>query len=82
MLRQKRYEAEAQQLIASGDTASAVDTLQKFVDENCERIEREYRMLNQTLPQMLEAIGEDYLFSDYVREWTSKKGVPLPLKDD
>jgi dipeptidase len=82
MLRQKRYEAEAQQLIASGDTTSAVDTLQKFVDGNCERIEREYRMLNQTLPQILETVGEDYLFTDYVREWTTKNGVPLPLKKD
>ncbi len=79
MLRQRRYEAEAQRLIAAGDAPAAVEILQKFVDENCERIEREYRMLNQTLPAMLETVGKDYLFTEYLKEWTSRKGVPLPL---
>jgi len=79
MERQNRLEAEARRLIKAGRAADAVKLLQEFINANCERAEKEYRMLNRTLPAMLETVGIEYLFTDYVRAWTSKYGVPLPL---
>jgi secernin len=76
---QNRVEAEAAKLIESGKNAEAVQLLQNFIDGNYRRTEREYRMLNQTLPPLLQTIGIEYLFSDYMREWTSKSQVPLPF---
>jgi dipeptidase len=76
--RQKTYEAEALRMIESGDNAGAVKLLQQFIDENCARIEKEYKMLNETLPTMVETVGVEYVFSDYLKDWSSKKGVPLP----
>jgi hypothetical protein len=54
--------------------------LQEFIDAQCERIAKEYQMLNSTLPARLETVGIEYLFSDYVRKWTATSGVPLPLR--
>ena len=53
--------------------------LQQFIDENCDRVGKEYRTLNQTLPDTLTNAGVKYLYTDYLKEWTSQKGVPLPL---
>jgi hypothetical protein len=36
-------------------------------------------MLNKTLPETLATVGISYLYTDYMKEWTSKEGVPLPL---
>ena len=79
MERQERMEAEALRQIKAGKEAGAVALLQQFVNENCERVEKEYRMLNQTLPEQLATIGVSYLYKDYMKEWTSKLGVPLPI---
>ena len=79
MERQARVEAEAAECIRSGDEAEAVAHLQRFSNENCARVEKEYRDLNQTLPKKLAAAGIDYLYADYVKDWASGKGVPLPL---
>lgn len=79
MQRQNRSEAEALRLIAGGENQAAIDILQQYINENCRRIEREYEMLNRTLTTMLETLGIEYLFTEYVKEWTSSKGVPLPL---
>jgi len=79
MERQARVEAEAAECIRSGDEADAVALLQRFSNQNCERVENEYRDLNQTLPKKLTAAGINYLYADYLKEWTSGKGVPLPL---
>ena len=49
------------------------------MDENCARIEREYKKLNDTLPKKLDMVGTEYVFLDYLKEWTSKKAVPLPI---
>jgi hypothetical protein len=78
--RQKRLEAEARKLIEAGREAEAVKLLQQFINDNCARADKEYRQLNQTLPARLEKTGIEYLFTDYVRGWTSKHGVPLPLR--
>ena len=43
------------------------------------RVEKEYDMLNDTLATMLATVGIEYLYLDYVTNWTTKKGVPLPL---
>jgi hypothetical protein len=79
MDRQARDEAGAEQLTKAGREQDAVALLQQFINENCERVEQEYRMLNHTLPITLETVGVNYLHRDYVKEWTSQKGVPLPL---
>jgi len=77
--RQANLEAEVLRQIKAGKEAEAVRVLQDFINENCERAEKEYLMLNETLPAMLKTVGTEYLFTDYMKEWTSRKGVPLPL---
>jgi dipeptidase len=79
MERQARVEAEAAQAIKAGKEAEAVALLQRFSNANCDRVEQEYRQLNQTLPEKLATAGINYLYSDYLKKWTSGKGVPLPL---
>jgi secernin len=76
---QSKLEAEARRLIKAGRDADAVKLLQEFTNQNCERVEKEYRTLGQTLPAMLEKVGIEYLYTAYLREWTSKSRVPLPL---
>jgi dipeptidase len=79
MDRQVRVEAEALRQIQAGKEADAVTLLQQFIDENVERVGSEYQMLNHTLPETLTSAGIEYLHTDYMAEWTSKEGVPLPL---
>jgi dipeptidase len=79
MERQNRLEADVRKLIEAGRDAEAVKRLQEFIDGNCARADKEYKMFNQTLPAMLETAGIEFLFTDYVRKWTSTHGVPLPL---
>lgn len=80
MQRQKRYEAEASKLIREGREREAVLLLQKFIDQNCARVEKEYTMLNQTLPAMLDTVGIEYVFTDYLKGWSTKNKVPLPMR--
>jgi hypothetical protein len=35
-------------------------------------------MLNEVLPSTLRTVGAEYVFADYMKAWTSQKGVPLP----
>jgi dipeptidase len=79
MDRQAAVEAEALRQIKAGNEAGAVKLLQEFVNENCERAGKEYRMLNEVLPTTLKTVGIEYVFADYLKAWTSQKGVPLPL---
>jgi len=79
MKRQRTYEAEALKLINAGNQTAAVRLLQQFTDENCDRVEKEYKMLNETLTTMLETVGIEYVFTDYLKGWSSKNGVPLPI---
>jgi secernin len=79
MGRQVQVEAEALREIKAGNETAALKLLQRFTHENCERVAKEYRMLHTTLPAMLETVGVRYLYVDYLKEWSSKKGVPLPL---
>ena len=78
MDRQATVEAEALREIKAGNEAGAVKMLQEFVNENCERVGKEYRMLNEILPTTLKTVGIEYVFEDYLKAWTSQKGVPLP----
>jgi hypothetical protein len=79
MDRQEGVEAEALKDVKDGKDRDAVTLLQQFINENCERVGKEYRTLNQTLPETLSTAGVNYLYTDYMKDWTSKKGVPLPL---
>jgi len=79
MDRQVRVEAEALRQIQAGKETDAVTLLQQFINENTERAGKEYQMLNQTLPEILTTVGINYLHISYMKEWTSKEGVPLPL---
>lgn len=78
MGRQVPVEAEALRAIKAGKEAAALKLLQQFSSENCERVAKDYRMLQETLPQMLKTVDIEYLYSDYLKDWSSKKGVPLP----
>ena len=79
--RQRDYEAQALDLINKRQQDAAVALLQKYVDENCSRIAGEYKNLNEELPAKLDAAGFKFLFVDYLKDWTSKAGVPLPSKN-
>ena len=75
--REEECEAETIRLIADGKESAAVERLQRLVNENCARIEQEYGLLNQTLPSALKEAGIRYLYTDYLKTWISKSGVPL-----
>lgn len=77
---QSTYEAEALRLIQEGEQVAATELLQKFIDGNCARAEREYKLLNETVTTMLETVGIEYLYVDYLKGWTTKKNVPLPVQ--
>jgi len=79
MGRQAGVEAEALGEIKARKEAAAARLLRQFVRENCERVEKQYRMLHSILPTILENAGIQYLYTDYMKEWASRKGVPLPL---
>ena len=79
MDRQKTTEAEARRLLAQGREADARKLLEQFVYENGQRATKEYRTLNEALPAMLRTAGIQFLFVDYLRDWTAQKCVPLPL---
>jgi hypothetical protein len=79
--RQRDHEAQALELIKKQQQDAAAALLQKYVDENCSRIAGEYKKLNEELPAKLEATGCKFLFVDYLKDWTSKAGVPLPGKN-
>ena len=78
--RQSTYEAEALKLIQEGAQGAATGLIQKFIDGNCARAEKEHKLLNETLPIMLETVGIEYLYVDYLKGWTADKNVPLPLQ--
>jgi hypothetical protein len=80
MERQGTTEAEALRRIRAGKDADAVSLLQQFVNDNCERVEKEYLLLNEILPATLKAVGVEYVFADYLRSWTSTRGISLPLQ--
>lgn len=80
--RQVTIEAEARKLIGIGRQADSTRLLQDFIDANCTRIAKEYSSLEQVLPAALRKAEIRYLFLDYMRGWTSKSGVPLPLQAD
>lgn len=79
MDRQKAVEQQVCKLTEAGQKAEAVGALQEFVNTNCARAGKEYRMLNQSLPVTLDAQGIEYLFTSYTKKWTSVSRVPLPL---
>ncbi|MGH9326640.1 MAG: C69 family dipeptidase [Terriglobia bacterium] len=79
MARQPSVEAAALKEAQAGRVAGGVALLQQFINENCERVQSEYRKLNQTQPEMIARDDVEYLYTDYLKAWTSKKGVPLPL---
>ncbi len=77
--RQGPVEARARRLLEGGKGEEAIAALQAFVDENSGRIERQYPALQQSAEEALKSRGLRYLFLEYVKGWTVKKGVPLPL---
>ncbi|MGI6419661.1 MAG: C69 family dipeptidase [Thermoguttaceae bacterium] len=76
--RQQECEVETTRLLADGNREAAVARIQAFVDQNSDRVDREYRALNVELPQLLEKAGIKYLFTDYLDSWTSKSRLPMP----
>lgn len=66
--RAEQYEAQALKLVNQGKKDEAVEVLQKFVDENCARVEKEYKMLNNVLEEILKTVGIKCVFLDYIKE--------------
>ena len=64
--------------LARGDAGLGCRTL-AILTSNCARAEREYSLLNKTLSTTIETVGTEYLYTDYVKDWASKKDVPLPI---
>lgn len=77
MDRQKQVEGAAGELLAAGKTSAAIAALQRYMDGNLERVNAEYQKLGESLPAAVKSAGIEYLFLDYVREWTAKSRVPL-----
>lgn len=77
--RQVPVEGQALDLAKKGLQDAAVALLEKYVEENCSRIEEEYRVLNDQLSRQLEKTGIKFLFVDYLKDWSSKAGVLLPI---
>lgn len=73
-------EATALDLVRKGKNADAVNLLQSFVNENCTRVESEYKLLNEILEKMVKSLGIKYLYLDYLKSWTKQKKVPLPIE--
>ena len=78
--RQRMAESQAQELLKAGNEPAAALVLQLFVNENAKRVAQGYEQLNELLPRTLAEEGIRYLHSAYLKEWTSKAGVPLPLQ--
>jgi dipeptidase len=77
MERAEQHEVDAIRLLRDGRDAAAVERLQRLVDEDCVRIQEQCAALNRTLPGMLEKAGIRYLYTDYLKDWAKKSGVPL-----
>lgn len=78
--RRDSAESRALELLKAGDQDSAVLTLQRLIDENAARVAAGYAELDVMLTRMLEKDGIRYLHVDYLRDWTSKAAVPLPVQ--
>lgn len=78
--RAKKIERKALKLIKQGKEKEAEKLLQNFCRENTERIEAEYKQLEQKLTQMLPEVGVDYLFVDNLIKncETNKLKLPVP----
>jgi len=77
--RQKECEANVKSLLKEGKKEAAVACVQEFINHNGNRVEREYRQLNITLPVSLQEVGIEYLFTEYLADWALKAKVPLPV---
>ena len=78
MNRNRTCEEKVLRLIGEGQTGAAVQVAQAMVDGNCARIKEQYEILNRTLPDTLKKAGNHYLYTDYLKSWTLKSGVPIP----
>ena len=76
--RQQVCEADVLRLVKTGRKHDAVRRIQKFVDENVTRIDREYEALDRQLPELLKEAGVKYLFAQYLNDWSLKAKLPLP----
>ncbi|MCX7055853.1 MAG: C69 family dipeptidase [Proteobacteria bacterium] len=72
-------EAEVMGLVNSGDKAAAARLLRRYVDDSSDRIAQEYSCLIPRLTDSLREEGIQYLHLDYLKDWTSKCSVPLPI---
>jgi dipeptidase len=72
-------EREALRLINEANQPEAEKLIQQFCRENTERIETEYKQLEQTLTQMLPAVGVEYLFLDNLMKNCEIAKLELPV---
>jgi len=73
-----KMENEALKLINQGKEQEAEKLIQQFCRENTERIENEYKQLEQKLTQILPEIGVNYLFYDDLIKNCESNKLKLP----
>ena len=78
LARSGTVEAEALRLLKKGENKEAEKIIQNFCVQCVNRTEKEYRMLNRVLEQMIAEVGIDYLWIDFLRENCKTNGLTLP----
>jgi len=80
--RADKMEDEAFKLIRQGKEQEAEKLIQQFCRENTERVETEYKQLEDRLLEMLPKVGVEYLFLDNLRKncEIGKLELPIPKK--
>ena len=77
--RQRAVEAQALKLAETGRGSEAAAILQGYVDENCARVAQQYPALSRSAEDLVKTLGVKYLFVGFLKDWTGKSKVPLPL---
>ena len=74
-------ELEALGLINKSDKKKARKILQDFCNEDVERTAKEYKMLAETLTEMIPVAGIDYLWVDFLQENCKTNDLNLPMPE-
>jgi len=76
---QRIAESEVLALLRRGHERQANDVLARLVSGNLVGVAAAYEQVALALTDLLAREGTRYLHMDYLRDWTAKAGVPLPV---
>ena len=77
LARSKTIESEVLRLLEDSKNEEAEKILQDFSSYCCMRTEKEYKLLHKVLQQMIQEIGVDYLWIDFLRDNCEINGLTL-----